>query len=250
MLYRPRRIIEETPAENGLHHENLWLTTALGTRIHAWWIPHENPRFTLLFCHGNGGNMGHRIESLHIFHQLGLSTLLFDYSGYGRSRGKPSEAATQADARAAFDWLVNEKGIDPATIILFGRSLGGAIAGKLATEIIQTGATPAAMILESTFPSVPDIGAKIYPWLPVRLLSKYQYNTVKAIAPLTIPALFGHSPQDDVIPYALGRELFESYSGPKTFMEMRGGHNAGFLAMNEEYPRKLDQFLATLPISD
>ena len=122
-----------------LAFEDVRLTNGLGTPIHAWWLPHDRPRFTLLFSHGNGGNMAHRLESLRIFHDLGLSVLIYDYSGYGQSQGVPGEKATHADARAAWDWLVHERDIDPGSIILFGRSLGGGVDRGTGGTAHQTG---------------------------------------------------------------------------------------------------------------
>jgi len=246
MLYFPTRTLAATPADAELNHEEVWLTNTIGTRIHAWWIPHENARFTVLFSHGNGGNISHRLETFRIFHELGLSIMIYDFSGYGQSEGEPSEDATRADAHAAWDWLVNDEKIAPDSIILFGRSLGGAITAGLAGDLTQDGVSPAGIILESTFTSVPDMGAYIYPWLPVRLLSRYQYNSVTGLNDVRLPALFSHSQDDEIVPYALGRTLFESYQGPKSFLELPGDHNGGYALMGQGYLNGLNQFLTTL----
>lgn len=245
MLYFPTRTVAVTPAEVGLDHEEIWLTNALGTRIHAWWLPHEDSRFTLLFSHGNGGNISHRLESLRIFHDLGLSVLIYDYSGYGRSEGEPSEEGTRADALAAWDWLMGH-GVVPNSVILFGRSLGGAVTAGLVKDLVQQSVSPAGIILESTFTSVPDMGATIYPWLPVRLLAKYRYDSVTDLADIRLPALFSHSPDDDIVPYDIGRALYESYRGPKSFFELMGDHNRGYIVMGQGYPDNLNRFLTTL----
>jgi len=126
MLYCPRKELVGTPADAGLAYEDVYLANGLGTTIHAWWLPHERPRFTLLFSHGNGGNLSHRLESLRIFHDLGLSVLIYDYSGYGRSQGTPGEKATRADARAAWEWLVNERLAAPARSSCSGAAWAGA----------------------------------------------------------------------------------------------------------------------------
>ncbi|MCJ2165194.1 MULTISPECIES: alpha/beta hydrolase [unclassified Pseudodesulfovibrio] len=243
LLYMPRAELTATPKQIGLAYEDIRLTNRLGTWIHGWWLPADAPRFTLLFSHGNGGNLSHRLESLRIFHDLGLSVLIYDYSGYGQSQGEPGEEATRADARAAWDWLVREQGTDPRTIVLFGRSLGGAVTARLARELAETDTPPAGLILESTFTSVPDMGAYIYPWLPVRLLSRYQYDSATELAGLPLPALFLHSPDDDVVPYALGRRLHDNYLGPKTFLELQGDHNSGFLLTGRRYSDGLNRFL-------
>ena len=246
MLYFPRAELVGVPEEIGLDYEDVRLTNRLGTVIHGWWLPHAAPRFTLLFCHGNGGNVSHRLESLRIFHELGLSVLIFDYSGYGLSQGEPSEEATRADARAAWDWLVRVQGVDPGSVVLFGRSLGGAVAAWLARELDGEGVRPAGMILESTFTSVPDMGAYLYPWLPVRQLARFSYDSAAALARLDLPGLFLHSQDDDVVPYALGRRLYQGYGGPKTFFELGGDHNSGFLLTGAGYVRGLDRFLSGL----
>ncbi|WP_319469538.1 alpha/beta hydrolase [uncultured Pseudodesulfovibrio sp.] len=246
MLYQPRHEIRITPADAGLEYQDVHLTNELGTRIHGWWVPCENARFTLLFSHGNGGNVSHRVESLRIFHDLGLSVLVYDYSGYGMSEGKPSETATEADALAAWDWLTAEQDIAPQSVILLGRSLGGGVSAGLAKTLTKNGTSPAGLILESTFTSIPDMGALLYPWLPVRLLAKYRYETKADIAEVDIPILFAHSPEDDIIPYALGIELFESYRGPKSFLELTGDHNTGFILSGEKYPQGIGKFLTGL----
>ncbi len=246
MLYHPSRALTATPSDIDLKYTVVHLTNRLGTDVHGWWLPCDGARLTLLFCHGNGGNISHRLESLRLFHALGLSVLIFDYSGYGLSGGRPSEEATRADARAAWDWLTGKAGAKPQSVVLFGRSLGGAVAAGLAGELAREGVEPAGIILESTFTSVPDMGAYLYPWLPVRRLVKDRYNATSDLAGLRLPALFGHSPDDDVVPYALGRSLYEVYSGPKTFQTMRGGHNGGYLDMGQAYSDGLDRFLSTL----
>ena len=246
LLYFPSRTMAATPAEAGLDYEDIRLTNELGTELHAWWLPHGDARFTLLFSHGNGGNISHRMESFQIFHELGLSVLIYDYSGYGQSKGEPSEVATRADALAAWNWLVADKGISPDTIILFGRSLGGAVAAGLAGDLAGAGVSPAGIILESTFTSVPDMGAYIYPWLPVRQLARYQYNSMADLSDVRLPALFAHSQDDDIVPFELGRRLHDSYLGPKVFFELSGGHNGGYVLMGQAYLDGLNHFLTGL----
>ena len=246
MLYIPSRTIVDIPTEFRMEYEDVWLTNELGTKIHAWWLPHEKARFTVLFSHGNGGNISHRMETLHVFRELGLSVLIYDYSGYGQSDGEPSEVATMADTRAAWDWLVTDKQLDPQSIILFGRSLGGAVSALLAADLAGSGVLPAGIVLESTFTSVPDMGAYIYPWLPVRQLARYQYDSLAALAAVRVPALFAHSQDDDVVPFELGRRLHDTYKGPKSFFELTGDHNHGYFLMGQEYSDGLNRFLTGL----
>ncbi|WP_147819664.1 alpha/beta hydrolase [Salidesulfovibrio onnuriiensis] len=246
MVYYPVRELVAAPSDIGLDYEEVRFENELGTRLHGWWLPHDRARFTLLFCHGNGGNVSHRLETLRIFHDLGLSVFLFDYSGYGLSGGTPSEKATRADARAAWRWLVARQGISPDRVVVFGRSLGGGVASALAGELLAEGRQPVGLILESTFTSLVDMGKRLYPWLPVRQLARFRYESVRHLDGVRVPALVIHSPQDDVVPFALGRSLYEGYQGPKWFLEISGNHNVGYLDSGSVYTEGLERFLARL----
>lgn len=243
LLYFPSTDHVATPDQIGLDYEDVQMTTRLGTNIHGWWLPRKDARFIILFAHGNGGNISHRLETFRIFNQLGVSTFIYDYSGYGLSEGDTTEEAMYADARAAWDWLVIEKGIAPEKIILFGRSLGGAVTARLARELADEKVSPAGLVMESTFTSVPDMGAYIYPWLPIRRLAKYRYDSLDALSGIDIPALFAHSDSDEIVPYALGLKLFESYGGRKSFMRLPGDHNGGYMMMGSAYANGINQFL-------
>ncbi len=236
----PSREIVATPQAVGLTYDELELNTADGERLHGWYIPTDNARGTLLFFHGNAGNLSHRLDSLQIFHRLNLNVLIFDYRGYGRSSGQPSENGTQLDARAAWAYLVDERGESPGHIVLFGRSLGASIAARLATE-----KQPAALILESAFISVPELAAELYRWLPVRFLARLQYRTRDTLSHVHCPVLVAHSPDDEIIPYRHGRVLYETAPPPKAFLRLTGDHNMGFLLSGESYMHGIDAFLAT-----
>jgi hypothetical protein len=234
----PTREIEATPADIGLDFEPLTLVTRDDEELDAWFIPADHARGVLLFCHGNAGNISHRLESIRVFHELGLSVLIFDYRGYGQSSGKPTEKGSYRDADAAWRYLVTQRGIPAEHIILFGRSLGASVAADLATR-----QSAAAVILESGFTSVPDLAAKFYPWLPVRWLSRYQYDTRKKLADIHSPVLIVHSRDDEIISYANGERLFEAANEPKQFLQLRGGHNDGFFVSGKDYIQGLDSFL-------
>ena len=238
----PTRAVEATPKDIGLDFEPLTLATRDGEQLDAWFIPARQARGVLLFCHGNAGNIAHRLDSIRLFHELGLSVLIFDYRGYGRSSGRPTEQGTYLDGDAAWDYLVEKRGILPTQIILFGRSLGAAIAADLAS---RQGA--GAVILESAFTSVPDIAATLYPWLPVRWLSRYRYDTEKKLAGIHHPVLIVHSRDDEIIPFANGERLFAAAHEPKQLLELQGGHNDGFLISGKAYIEGLDSFLVNLP---
>lgn len=242
MLYLPdlpSRELVASPQEIGLNYENIELRTEDGVRLHGWHIPAVSTRGTLLFFHGNAGNISHRLDSIRIFHKLNLSVFIFDYRGYGRSEGSPSEAGTQSDARAAWRFLIEERGIAPGKIILFGRSLGAAVAAQLATQT-----QPGALIIESAFTSVPDVAAEIYWWLPVRWLTRFDYATRDYVAQGQGPVLVVHSPEDEIIPYRHGEAIFTAAHAPKEMLRLRGGHNDGFLLSGEHYVQGLDGFLS------
>jgi len=175
-VYFPQKNVLGKPSDIGLGYEQVELTTSDNIKLDAWYIPAAQAKFTVLFCHGNAGNIGHRLDSLAIFHSLGLNCLIFDYRGYGNSGGRPSETGTYLDARAAWDWLVENKKNPAENIIIFGRSLGGAVAANLAGQ-----SRPAGLVLESCFTSFVDIAKHYYPFLPVRIFARFDYNTIESV---------------------------------------------------------------------
>ena len=242
LIYFPDDEIVVTPEAGGISFEDVEFETADGLTLRGWFVPVNASDRALLFFHGNAGNRSHRLESLLTFHRLGLNTLIFDYRGYGGSEGKPSEEGTYKDAEAAWQYLTEVRRIEPHNVVLFGRSLGGAVATWLAARV-----DCAALIAESTFTSVPDLAAKTYPFFPVRLLARYRYDSKARIAEARCPVLIVHSPDDELIPFEHGQALFEAANSPKTFLEIRGGHNEGFIVSGEHYDRGLGEFLDTLP---
>lgn len=239
MVFLPSRELAATPADWGLEHEDVWLQTEDGVRIHGWYLPHPGARRVLLFFHGNAGNISHRQTSLEIFHRLGINLLILDYRGYGRSEGRPSEAGLYRDARAAWDYLVGLRGVAPSDIIVFGRSLGGAVAAQLASRV-----QPGALILESTFSSARDLAREIYPILSWLIVPCFDFDTVERLGAASCPVLVVHSRDDEIIPFALGRRVFEAAREPKAFHELRGDHNGGFLFSQPDYERALAGFLS------
>lgn len=239
----PTRELVATPDRIGLDHESVEFRTADRVRLHGWFVPHPEPRGVLLFCHGNAGNISHRLESIRIFHELGLSVFIFDYRGYGRSEGSPSEQGTYLDAAAAWDHLLGERGIPAESVVVFGRSLGAAIAAQLAAEQPVAG-----VIVESAFTSAPDLAAELYPWLPARWLTRFDYATADHLARLAAPVLIIHSRDDEIVPFDHARRLYALAEEPKRLLELRGGHNDGFLVSDAEYWAGLREFLdRTLP---
>lgn len=234
----PSRKLTASPADVGLDYETVSLSASDGVKLHGWFIPARDEKGTILFFHGNAGNISHRLDTLKIFHDLGLSTLIIDYRGYGRSQGSISEHGTYLDGGAAWSYLTRTRKIPARQIVIFGRSLGAAIAAHVAA-----GAKPGGLILESAFTSVPDMAARLYPVLPVRLLSRYEYDTRQKLLSVSCPVLISHSPQDEIIPFENGLQLFESAREPKRFLEMRGGHNEGFLASGQGYRDSIGEFI-------
>ena len=235
----PGRALVATPAQIGLAYEEVSFHAEDGVALHGWYVPADNARATLLFFHGNAGNISHRLDSLRIFHELGLASFIFDYRGYGRSEGRPSEHGLRADARAARAYLVEDRRIEPARIVVFGRSLGAAVAACLAAE-----QAVGALIVESGFTSVPDLGAEIYPWLPVRWLARLQYDTRACVADVDAPVLVVHSPDDEIVPFHHGEAL--AAAARAELLRIRGDHNTGFLRSAELYRHGLDRFLKSL----
>jgi hypothetical protein len=167
--------------------------------------------------------------------------LIIDYRGYGKSTGRPSERGLYRDADAALAYLLEERNLPRERIVLFGRSLGGAVAANLAAR-----EPVGALILESVFTSIPDIGAELYPFLPVRLLVRYEYDIVKALESVRVPVLVVHSPDDEIIPYAHGRAVYEAAPEPRQFLQIEGDHNRGFIRSRSRYMAGLNQFLGTV----
>ena len=244
MIYFPNMPSREhagNPKQIGLDFESVEFETDDGIKLHAWFVPAVEPRGTLLFFHGNAGNISHRLDSLRIFHDLSLSTLILDYRGYGQSEGTPSEEGTYRDAEAALRFLQQQRGVAAEDDIVFGRSLGAAVAAHLATRYQVR-----ALILESAFTSVPDMAAALYPFLPTRWLVRFSYATKDSVENRSCPLLVIHSRDDEIVPFEQGQALFAAANPPKRFLELRGGHNDGFLASRRAYVKALDEFIRAL----
>lgn len=238
LIYFPSPHYGSTPGDVGLPYEDFTLTTDDGIALAAWYVPGERARPTILFCHGNGGNMSDLCSALKSLHRLGYSALIFDYRGYGRSAGQPSEAGLYRDAEAAWHHLVQVRGAPPSQIVLMGRSLGGPVAIDLAARH-----TPAALVVECTFASLVDIGQREYPLLPVSLLCRDRFESIRKLPQVTCPKLFLHGTSDELIPLEEARRLFAAAPEPKRFVETPGGHNDAGFEYNPEYVRLLGDWL-------
>ncbi len=222
---------DATPAAAGLNYNTVRLTTTDGLQLSAWYVPAADERGVILFCHGNAGNISNRISTLELLNELGFSTFIFDYRGYGRSEGKPTEDGTYRDAEAAWQYL-HSQGYNESEIIIMGRSLGASVAAELAHRH-----KPKAVVLESSFTSVPDVAAELYPLLPVRWLSRFEYNTIDYLQSITAPVLIVHSRDDEIIPFSHGQRLFAAAKPPKQFLELKGGHNESIYVSGIDYYR-------------
>jgi len=240
MIFYPTSPLVETPADWGLEYEDVSFETEDGHRLHGWHIPRPGSDKTLLFFHGNAGNISHRGESVRIFHRLGLNVLIFDYRGYGKSEGAPSEQGLYRDASAAWRHLTGDRGLRPYDIVLFGRSLGGAVAAELASRV-EAG----AVILESSFSSARDVAHSVFPLLSRLVVLRFEFPAASHLRQARSPVLVLHSAEDEIIPYSAGRRLFDAAPDPKRFFDLRGDHNGGFLQSQPAYEEALGEFLSS-----
>ncbi len=237
-VYFPEPALVATPASVGLAYESVDLRTEDGVTLHAWWIPSPEERGVVLFCHGNGGNISYYLQTAEIYRRMRLSSLIFDYRGYGRSGGTPSETGTYRDADAAWNYLAAQRGIDPRRIIIHGRSLGGSIASWLAARH-----TPAMLIAESTFTTIRSVARQHCSFSPALLMLTYRYATIDYIRAVRSPVLVIHSVNDELIPFSEGRALFEAAAEPKEFIELRGSHNFGIIQSAHAYEEGMRRFI-------
>jgi fermentation-respiration switch protein FrsA (DUF1100 family) len=240
MIFYPVKSMAETPRAWGLEYEDVFLHVEDGVKLHGWYIPTSGAKRTVLFFHGNAGNISHRGDSIEIFHRLGFNVFIFDYRGYGQSEGWPDEKGLYADARAAWRYLIHDKGVVPGNVILFGRSLGGAVAAHLASEV-----EPGALILESTFNSVRGMAREAFPIMSYLVPLRYDFDTEATLKKVRAPLLVIHSTEDEIIPYKLGRRVYEAANQPKVLVKITGGHNDGFLRTQPHYEKALMGFLQT-----
>lgn len=222
-VYHPSRELEATGRELGRAIEDVAFRARDGLRLHGWFFPADtnSPRATwaVLVCHGNGGNISHRLELTEALLHTGVAVLLFDYRGYGRSEGRPGEEGTYRDAQAAHAWL-RQKGFAGERIIAFGESLGGGVASELALREPLGG-----LVLQSTFTSIPDIGAEVFPWLPVRWMSSIKYDTRAKLPRIRVPVLVLHSRDDTLARFSHAEANFAAANEPKVLCEVTGDHN-------------------------
>lgn len=238
IIFHPRKRLQVDPGIIGLSFHDIWLRTTDDVGIHGWYIPSGIQGRSLLFFHGNAGNIAHRLDSIKIFHDLGLNILIIDYRGYGKSQGKPSEKGLYLDGYAAWNYLTDELDVPSRDIIVFGRSLGGSVAMDLASR-----SSPGGLILESSFSSLLEVGKKHFPFLPVKWILRHVFDISDKIKLIDCPVLVIHSLYDEIIPFSSGEMLFSGLREPKTFLEIEGDHNTGFLLSIDKYRQCIDKFI-------
>jgi alpha-beta hydrolase superfamily lysophospholipase len=240
-VYVPSAVHDGNAADLGRPFEEAFFSAGDGVRLHGWFFPAEPQSAradqVILLLHGNGGNISHRLGFYQVWLETGVNVFAFDYRGYGRSEGRPSEEGTYLDAQAAYGWL-RQKGFAPGNIIALGKSLGGGIASELTVR-----ETLGGLVLQSTFTSIADVGSELFPWLPVRWANSIQYNTHSKLPGIKIPVLVMHSRDDRLIRYHHGQKNFAAANEPKMFWEIHGHHTGVLAAGRAHYLEGLNQFL-------
>lgn len=237
-LYHPYKEITETPKNLGITFEEANFKAADGQLLNGWFIPVKDAKVTILYCHGNAGNISHRLHKVKFFHEMGVSFFIFDYRGYGKSTGKPNEKGLYIDAQAAYDYLVSRNEVDKNKIVVYGKSLGGPVAADLCLH-----RKASALILEGSFASVALRAQQLYSFLPMELLITQKYDTMTKVKDIHIPKLIAHARQDEVISFRHGEILFAAATEPKQFLSFEGGHNDDAYVTSSVYREELLEFL-------
>ena len=242
-VYHPSRSLEADGSALGRRWEDVYFATSDGFKLNGWFFPgnagSSRSEWAMLICHGNAGNISHRLQLYSTLLETGVAVFAFDYRGYGRSQGRPSESGTYLDAQAAHAWL-HARGYAANRIIALGESLGGGIASELCLR-----ETIGGLILISTFTSIGDLGAELYPWLPIRWINQIGYDTVSKLPKLTVPVLVMHGRHDELIRFHHAETNFAAANDPKMFCEI-GGRHGDPLADRTAFLRGIEDFLRNL----
>jgi hypothetical protein len=247
-IFHPSAAIVQTPLQVGLQFQDHFFTTADGVRLNGWFVPHRDARATLVWFHGNAGNISHRVENLKLLHdKVKINVFIFDYRGYGRSAGSASEEGTYRDGTAALDFVRQRLGVDATNLIIFGRSLGAAVAAEMALRFACRG-----LILESPFTSIRDMAKTVFPVWPIGPLLHTRFDVLEKISKVKVPLLVLHGDRDGLVPYEQGQKVFAAARAPKEFYTIRGAtHNDTYLVGGDAYFERLrgfvDSVLSTEP---
>jgi fermentation-respiration switch protein FrsA (DUF1100 family) len=238
-LFYPMKEIEFLPSQMGLKYEDIFFKTSDKIDINGWFVASPNARYTVIFCHGNAGNISHRLEKIKFFHSIGCNTFIIDYRGFGRSKGKPFEGGLYLDAGGAYDYLLS-RNINPEQLIGYGESIGGAVIIDLASK-----KRIKALIVDSTMTCAKDMVRIVFPFLPAWIFTS-RFDSVNKIKSVTVPKLVIHSVNDEIVPFKLGKKLFQEAPLPKEFLEIHGGHNSSFFESEGILREKIASFLNRL----
>jgi uncharacterized protein len=238
-VYHPLRELEFTPADAGLDFEDVIFVASDDVELHGWWMPHPEARGTVIMFHGNAGNIGTRVWMAADLQRMNLNVFLFDYRGYGRSRGIASERGTYRDGAAAYEFVRAKYGdAEQPPVLLYGRSLGAAIALQCALDKPVKG-----LIMESAFASIEAMGRSMFPYLPVSLIARYKYDNISKIRNLKCPLLMSSSTADTLVPYEQTRSVFTAAPEPKFWSDLIGDHNDSGWHSSPEYWRQIIDFV-------
>lgn len=238
-VFYPQRNLDSTPQALGLAYRDVSFEAQDGKRLHGWYFPPPPDGPVILFCHGNGGNISHCIENMAGFLRMGVGVFIFDYRGYGKSEGSPSEKGIYGDGIAAYDYLINREGIPWNGVVPFGWSLGGAVAIEVAMQ-----RKVRALILESAFTSIRDMAGTMLLFKPISVLLPVHYDNLGKIGRVRVPVLIFHGTEDEIVPFSMGESLFKAASDPKFFFPIKGaGHNDTFLVGGPAYYRRVAKFV-------
>lgn len=237
LVYRPVTVVQDWQQAPHADIIDVELTSKGGTPLHAWWCARPESNGAVLYLHGNAGNLSHRGGSiLKLRELLKMSVLIVDYPGYGKSRGRPSEAGCYAAGQAGYDWLVEQQKVQPDEILFYGISLGGGVAVELATRQPCRG-----VVLVKAFTSAPDVGQYLYPWLPIRWVMRTRFDNIAKLPDVRVPVFISHGTDDSLIPFSHGERLYAAAKEPKRFLAVPGGHND---PLPPEFFEELNAFLA------
>ena len=238
LIYYPSREYEGLPTDVGHEFEEVAIRAADGVKLAGWYVPCPDDKATVLFFHGNAGNISHRLHKIDLLHRLGFSVFIIDYRGFGKSEGRPSEQGLYRDADAAWEYLTNTRGIPAERIVVMGKSLGGAVAIDLAGR-----RTPGALVVESTFTTLLDVARIHFRFLPVKLILRDRFESIHKIGAVRCPLLILHGTEDRLIPIDLAKSLFQAAPEPKRFIATPGDHNEAGFSYNLDYATMMAQFV-------
>jgi len=250
IIFHPAKFPEGywDPASLGLKVQDILFQSEDGINLHGWFFPTPDARATLLWFHGNAGNLSHRLDNIQRLFPLSLNIFIFDYRGYGKSEGEPDEKGIYKDSLAAYNKILELEGVSVDSLFLFGRSLGGICAVETALNNLARG-----LILESVFTSASDMSKKIMPLIPLGWAIRSKLDAINKVPKLKLPKLFLHGDRDKVVPFDFGRKLYEVAEDPKSFYTIQGaGHNGTYIMGGRDYYNALDGFITealTIPMT-